>query len=215
MFRVRRILRTLKPITLRRFLFFLVIIMFYLIFNYVENSLTPNIMAIAEAQAKNIAVEAINKTVKEKIAKDVQYKDLISIHKDTSGQITLVQINTIKINQLEADTILEVINVLREATMEGVSLPIGAATGSKLFSRYGPKIKVPLIPAGTAQVNTIEAFEEAGINQTRHRILFQIIADIRIVLPYIDSVITVKTDVPLAETIIIGDVPGALLNFRY
>ncbi|NLZ52584.1 MAG: sporulation protein YunB [Thermoanaerobacteraceae bacterium] len=215
MFRVRRFLRTLKPVTLRRFIFFLILLIFCLIFNFVEHKLTPNILAMAETQAKNIAIEAINKTVKEKIAKNVQYRDLISIHKDTSGQITLVQINTIEINRLEAETILEVINVLREATMEGISLPLGAVTGSKLLSNYGPKMKVSLIPAGTAYVNTIEAFEEAGINQTRHRIFFEIIADIRIVLPYFDSEITVKTDVPLAETIIIGDVPSAILDFKY
>jgi len=196
-------------------MFFIIIIVFYLIFNFIEDRLTPNILAIAETQAKNIAIEVINKTVKEKIAKDVQYEDLISIHKDTSGQITLVQINTIKINQLEAETMLEVVNVLRDVTMQGVSIPIGVATGSKLLSNYGPEIKVPLMPLGTAQVNTIEDFEEAGINQTRHRILFEITAYIRIVLPYMDSQITVKTDVPLTETIIIGDVPRAILDFKH
>ena len=60
----------------------------------------------------------------------------------------------------------------------------------------------------------MEAFEEAGINQTRHRIFLEIAASIQIVQPLLSSTITVKTDVPLAETIIIGNVPQAILDFK-
>jgi sporulation protein YunB len=189
-------------------------IIFYGVFNFVEYQLTPNIIAIAETQARIIATEAINKAVKDKIAKNVQYKDLISIHKDASGQITLIQINTVEINRLESETALEVIKVLREVTMDGITLPIGSATGSKILSNYGPVIRISLLPAGTADVNTVEAFEEAGINQTRHRIVLEIIANIQIIQPLLSSNITVKTHVPLVETIIIGNVPQAILDFK-
>lgn len=152
--------------------------------------------------------------MKDKIAKNVQYKDLISIHKDTSGQITLIQINTVEINRLESETALEVIKVLREVTMDGITLPIGLATGSKILSNYGPVIRVSLLPAGTADVNTVEAFEEAGINQTRHRIVLEIIANIQVIQPLLSSNITVKTHVPLVETIIIGNVPQAIIGLK-
>ena len=215
MFRVRRFVRTLKPRTLKLYiLFFMFCIIFYGVFNFVEYQLTPNIIAIAETQARIIATEAINKAVKDKIAKNVQYKDLISIHKDASGQITLIQINTVEINRLESETALEVIKVLREVTMDGITLPIGSATGSKILSNYGPVIRISLLPAGTADVNTVEAFEEAGINQTRHRIVLEIIANIQIIQPLLSSNITVKTHVPLVETIIIGNVPQAILDFK-
>jgi len=215
MFRVRRLLRTLKPRTLKLYFFiFIILILCYLIFNFIEYQVTPNILAIAEAQARIIATEAINNAVKEKITKNVQYKDLISIHKDTSGQITLIQINTVEINRIESETALEVIKVLREATMDGIRLPLGAATKSKILSNYGPNIRITLLPAGTANVNTVEAFEEAGINQTRHRIILDIAANIQIIQPLLRSNITVKTHVPLVETIIIGNVPQAILDFK-
>jgi sporulation protein YunB len=215
MFRVRRFFRTLKPRGLKLYiLFFMFCIIFYGVFNFIEYQLTPNIIAIAETQARIIATEAINKAVKDKIAKNVQYKDLISIHKDTSGQITLIQINTVEINRLESETALEVIKVLREVTMDGITLPIGLATGSKILSNYGPVIRVSLLPAGTADVNTVEAFEEAGINQTRHRIVLEIIANIQVIQPLLSSNITVKTHVPLVETIIIGNVPQAIIGLK-
>ncbi len=215
MFRVRRFFRTLKPRTLKLYMFFLMFfITFYSVFNFVEHQFTPNIIAIAETKARIIATKAINQAVKDKVAKNVQYKDLVSIHKDTSGQVTLIQINTVEINRLESETALEVIKVLREVTMDGITIPIGSATRSKILSNYGPVIRVSLLPAGTADVNTVEAFEEAGINQTRHRVVLEIIANIQVIQPLLSSNITVKTHVPIVETIIIGNVPQAILDFK-
>jgi len=215
MFRVQRLLRTIKARTLK---FYLIVIMTmtlcYLVFNFIEYQVTPNILAIAENQAKIIATEAINNAVKEKITKNVTYKDFISIHKDSSGQITLIQINTVEINRLEAETSLEVIKALREATMDGIRIPLGAATNSKILSNYGPLIRIELLPVGTIKVNTVEAFEEAGINQTRHRIFLDITANIQIIQPLLRSNIIVNTNVPLVETIIVGNVPQTILDIK-
>jgi len=215
MFRVRRPFRTLRTRTLKRYFFIIIsLVLSYMLFNLIEYQVTPNIMAIAETQARIAATEAINNAVKEKITKNVKYKDLISIHKDSSGQITLIQINTVEINRLEAETSLEVIKALREATVDGIRIPLGAATKSKILSNYGPKIRIKLLPAGTARVNTVEAFEEAGINQTRHRIILDITANIQIIQPLLRSNIAVTTQVPLVETIIVGNVPQAILDFK-
>jgi sporulation protein YunB len=184
------------------------------IFIFIERQLSPSIFAIAEARARILATEAINMAVKDKITKDVQYKDLITIHKNASGQITLIQINTIEINRLETETSLEVVKTLQEITMDGIKIPLGMITGSKILANFGPSIKISLYPVGTVYVNTTEAFEEAGINQTRHRIMLDINAEIKIVQPFLSSNMVVKTDVPIAETIIVGNVPQAILDFK-
>ncbi|MCR4432064.1 MAG: sporulation protein YunB [Tepidanaerobacteraceae bacterium] len=190
------------------------IFIFVGIFIFIERQLSPSIFAIAEARARILATEAINMAVKDKITKDVQYKDLITIHKNASGQITLIQINTIEINRLETETSLEVVKTLQEITMDGIKIPLGMITGSKILANFGPSIKISLYPVGTVYVNTTEAFEEAGINQTRHRIMLDINAEIKIVQPFLSSNMVVKTDVPIAETIIVGNVPQAILDFK-
>lgn len=184
------------------------------LFAIIEFRLSPNVSAIAEAKAQILATEAINNAVKEKIVNKIQYKDLITLHKDAGGQITLIQINTIDINRLETETALEVTKTLDNVTLYGVSVPLGTLTGSKVLANKGPNIKVFLQPMGTVQVNTTEAFESAGINQTRHRIVFEITARVKIIQPMMDTDIFVKTDIPIAETIIIGSVPQALLNLK-
>jgi sporulation protein YunB len=207
-YRYRR--KTLKIYTI-------VIIIFFVwigLFMFFERQVTPSIYAISEAKARIIATEAINKAVKEKIVKNVQYKDLISIHKNTYGQVALIQINTIEINRLETETTLEVVEALQEVTLEGIKMPLGMITGSKILANIGPIIKVYLHPIGAVQVNTTESFEEAGINQTRHRVILEITAEIKIVQPLLSSRVIVKTDIPVAETIIIGNVPQAILDFK-
>ncbi|WP_422445439.1 sporulation protein YunB [Thermoanaerobacterium sp. DL9XJH110] len=192
-----------------------VMVMAFGLFRFIEHQISPSVFAITEAKARILATEAINKAVKEKITKNIQYKDLITIHKNTSGQVTLIQVNTIEINRLETETTLEVIHTLKEITMEGIQIPLGMITGSKILANVGPMIKISLYPVGTVQVDTKEAFEEAGINQTRHRILLEITAEIKVVQPLLTSSnMKIKTDVPIAETIIIGNVPQAILDFK-
>jgi sporulation protein YunB len=194
--------------------FILLIIILSILFAFIERQIAPSVLAIAEARARIIATEAINKAVKERITKNIKYTDLIAIHKDVNGQVTLIQINTIEINRIETETSLEVVKTLKEISMEKIKIPLGLITGSKILSNMGPSINVSLYPVGTAYVDTSEAFEEAGINQTRHKILLDITAQVRIVQPLLSSRVEIKTSIPIAETIIIGTVPQTILDFK-
>ncbi|MCF6097024.1 sporulation protein YunB [Thermovorax subterraneus] len=212
-------LKTLRnrrhPIKLNVYmLIILIVILNFIIFAFIERQIAPSLLAIAEARARIIATEAINKAVKERITKNIKYTDLIAIHKDVNGQVTLIQINTIEINRIETETSLEVVKTLKEISMENIKIPLGLITGSKILSNMGPLISVSLYPVGTAYVDTSEAFEEAGINQTRHKILLDITAQVKIVQPLLSSKVEIKTSVPIAETIIIGTVPQTILDFK-
>ena len=55
-------------------------------------------------------------------------------------------------------------------------------------------------------------FENAGINQTRHRVYLKVSAQVRIVAPLSGSAIEVQTVVPITEMIIVGDVPDTYIN---
>ena len=66
-----------------------------------------------------------------------------------------------------------------------------------------------LIPAGTVKTRIINQFDEAGINQTRHRIQLQVTVDMLSVLPGYRISSEAQTTVVLAETIIVGLVPDA------
>jgi len=173
-----------------------------------------SLLQIAKAKVQVSGVEAINKIVNQKIVSQIEYKDIVYVHKDDKGRIVLIQPNTIMLNKIMADTIGEVANSLGAMQEDSISIPAGQLSGSNILAGYGPKMKVKIIPAGQVHVDVLNKFEQAGINQTRHLIYFKIDSDIKVAVPFLDDEVKVSAVIPLAETIIVGDVPETYVNFR-
>ena len=55
-------------------------------------------------------------------------------------------------------------------------------------------------------------FRSAGINQTLHRIKLCLTATVRVILPGHSQSLIVSAEAPIAENIIVGDVPQAYTN---
>ncbi len=181
-------------------------------FSIVESSLKPTILAVARANAEQSAVRAIQDAVNEKVAKSVEYKDLIFIRTDNRGRVVLMQANTIKINSLAADTVLDIQKSLSKLEGKVIPIPVGQVLKSQLLAAYGPKIKVTLVPIGTVKVKVVDDFQQAGINQTRHRLYLNIYGKVKIIIPLTSDYVEVASQVPIAETIIVGEVPQTYLN---
>ena len=75
-----------------------------------------------------------------------------------------------------------------------------------------PSIRVKIIPQGSVTVDYATEFESTGINQTRHRIYIIVNTDIKMIVPLVSENIRVTTNIPIAETIIVGDVPESFVN---
>lgn len=181
-------------------------------FGIVESNLKPTILAIAKAQAEAIAVQAIQDAVNEKVAKSVEYKDLIFIRTDNRGRIVLMQANTVKINSLAAETTLDIQKSLSKLEGKVIHIPLGQVLKSQLLAAYGPKIHVTLVPIGTVKVKVVDDFQQAGINQTRHRLFLNVTGRVKIVIPLVSDYVEMSSQVPIAETIIVGEVPQTFLN---
>lgn len=182
------------------------------LFVTLERNLSETISTVACAKAKVIATENINHTIYERIANDVQYRDLITVEKDNEGKIVLMQPNTIAINKLMAQTTLEIQKAMEKMEEKKIRIPMMQAFDNVLLANLGPKLSVRIVPMGTIRTTIVNKFEEAGINQTRHRILLNVEATVRIVFPLIHSKVKVVTQVPISETIIVGQVPGTYMN---
>ena len=89
---------------------------------------------------------------------------------------------------------------------------LSGLVGSELFSGIGPKIPIRFQPVSITHVDITHSFEEAGINQTIHTITLLVSVDIEILLPLAHSFITVQSEMPIAQTLIVGTVPQAYFN---
>ncbi|CCO07245.1 sporulation protein YunB [Desulforamulus hydrothermalis] len=184
-----------------------------IVFIFIDRCLQPTLFAIARVQAIQAATEIINKSVMEHLARQhVEYRDIVQVHKDDRGKIVLVQADTIKINRLSNEITLNIQEQFRQLDNETIRIPVGQLLGIRLMAALGPQLSVRMIPLGILRVDIIDKFEGAGINQTRHLIWLDLNSEFQIAVPLYKEVFKVHTKVPLAQDIIVGDVPPAILT---
>lgn len=185
------------------------------LFFLVDSLLQPTLFTIAKAKAFHLATDIMNQTVHDNLTKQqLSYQDIINIHKDEKGKIVMVQADTIRINKISNEITLKVQQALRDINEQKIGIPLGQLFGFHLLAALGPEFNVRMIPVGVIRVDIIDKFEGAGINQTRHLIWLDLSSEFQIAIPLYKEVFIVNTKVPLAESIIVGDVPPALVTMR-
>ncbi|MEA4882497.1 MAG: sporulation protein YunB [Clostridia bacterium] len=177
-------------------------------FVFVEIRLKPTLLELAEARARVIATSALNDALSEAGAMEIKYEDLMDWKTDGQGNIVAVQPNTGEINRIAATTTTRVQDALRGIESVKISVPFGQVLGSTLLAHMGPWLTVRMIPIGVVSTTVTDQFDTAGINQLRHRIFLEIEAYVKILVPLVSSSVIVASSMPIAEAIILGDVPN-------
>ena len=167
----------------------------------------PALHEIARARAIQIATQSINKAVREEVVPQIRYEDLITVKVDNRGRVVLMQPNTGDINRLASEATIAVQKELEKVSRARIHIPLGQLLGSQVMAGRGPDIPIEIIPAGAVESRVFDRFEQAGINQTRHKIYLEIKTRVRIVIPLTFANAEVRTEVPLAEAVIMGEVP--------
>ncbi len=181
----------------------------------VEVHLKPTLLAIAETKATLLATQSINGVINDSVNLGIDPQKLVNITLDSRGRVVLIQPNTMEFNKIAADTTIKVQNILREIGEEKITIPMGQILGSQLLASIGPKITVTVIPVGTVQVKVVDKFEQAGINQTRHMVYLIATTQIRIVVPLVSKSVSVETQVPIAEYVVVGEVPSTYVQIPF
>ena len=189
-------------------------IVFIVIFTVlVDLRLRASILEIARTQAQLRAVEVINEAINNNIVSDTKYQDLVTIHTDSADRVVMLQANTVMINQLMTRTVNEVIASSKPLQSSAINVHLGQLTGNILLVGWGPTFSVRILPIQQVHVEVDNRFEQAGINQTRHIISFKVNTRIKIAVPLVSEELPVSTTIPIADTVIVGEVPHTYVNF--
>lgn len=170
--------------------------------------LRPSLNELAGVRAKQIAIESIHSIIRTKIVPELEYDELVELRLTGDGKVAYLQPKTGAINRIAASTTLTVQQYLKELSPETVRIPLGQILGFKTLASYGPLLPIKVIPVGVVESSIKDQFDSAGINQVRHKIFIRIKTTIKMVVPLVKEEITINTDVPLTETIIMGEVPN-------
>ncbi|WCK53812.1 sporulation protein YunB [Aneurinibacillus sp. Ricciae_BoGa-3] len=105
------------------------------------------------------------------------------------------------------ETTNRVTNTLDDMEQVPQTIPLGQVLGSNLLSQLGPSIPITLIPYGTVQVDLETKMQEAGINMVLITVVVVIQAKVKIVIPFSTEPAYVKSEIPISNALIVGNVP--------
>ena len=171
------------------------------------------IRSLAETQVKNSTSDLINDAIDKQIdIGNIQYDRIVYFEKDLNGKITALKTNMSEVNRLKT-SILNIINdeILAMDTTD-LGLPIGSLIFPEFLSGRGPHIPVQILSISNSEANFESYFTEAGINQTLQKLTMNISVDVSILVLGRTENFTVSSQVVVAETIIVGQVPDTLLQ---
>ncbi|HIT33219.1 MAG TPA: sporulation protein YunB [Candidatus Faecousia intestinigallinarum] len=171
------------------------------------------IRSLAQTEVMNATSDLINDAIDKQIETgDIAYDRMIYFEKDLDGRITALKTNMSEVNRLKTN-ILNLINdeILAIDTAD-ISIPLGSLLLPELFSGRGPHIPVHILAIRNSDANFTSQFTEAGINQTLQQLTMEVRVDVTVLILGKTEEFTVNSQVVVAETIIVGQVPDTFLQ---
>lgn len=191
------------------------IIFCFILIIMLDSQLRPIIKSITINQARIKSIDTINKVITDELNKNaVSYNDLVAVERDSNGKVLSITTQMVKMNELKSAIIT---NVQKELGNDGnmeIGVPIGTLLGNDFLHGRGPNIPLRLTLSGNVNAEFKSSFESAGINQTKHQIYLSIHTSVYSFIPGFNTTTDVETNVPIAETIIVGEVPQMVANIN-
>jgi sporulation protein YunB len=171
----------------------------------------PVITTLCETSARSIALQVTNEAVTESI-RDTKYDDLVELKEDANGKVVAINANVMELNRLSTGISSNISHKLQNLEQRYVKIPLTSIFNMSLLSGYGPRIPLSILPTGNVMAKFKSEFEQAGINQIRHRIFIEISTKVRLVAPFYTSSQEYINEITVAETVLVGDIPSTYYN---
>ena len=171
------------------------------------------IRELAETQVKNTTSDLTNDAIAKQLSDGVvQYDRIVYFEKDLQGNITALKTNIGEVNRLKTD-ILNIINdEILALDNSDIGIPLGSLFLPELLSGRGPCIPVRILSIRNSDANFISKFSQAGINQTLHQVTMEVSIDVAVLVLGQTASFTMTSQVVVAETVIVGQVPDTFLQ---
>ena len=181
--------------------------------SYVLFQLSHSFVRISEDKIHNLTFSMINEIVENEMEK-IDTSNLIEYKFDSNEKIVAVNANVSIMNKLNNGISEQLSNKMSNLEHIFIKLPLGSFVSGNFFSGVGPEIPVEIVLLNRVNTEYHTDFTSTGINQSRHRIIINVTCDIGILSQLSNQKHTVNVEVPIAETIIIGNVPTTYLEFK-
>ncbi len=173
-----------------------------------DTQLRPAMIAVVSSELQNaitVKTAEVWETLEEESG--VTLSDALRLHYASDGSIAAVSMDADTLNRLGSALSTRLTEVLSGMERETVEVPLGTALEFPLFSGLGPDVQAEILNVGHVTAEFDSAFQDAGINQTIYSVNLLLTAEVILLLPGGTYTLEVETVLPVAETILLGDVP--------
>ena len=188
-------------------------------FVYVFCVVNPIVVETTEFAIFSLSTSAVSDAVYDVLSEEcVTYHDLVEVEYDDQGNVSLIELQTVKLN-LIARKFYQVAQIyLDKMGAKGVDVALGAFTGLPFLTGIGPKVNIKLVSIGAMTSQFESVFLSSGINQTLHKVYINLYASVSMLLPAYSAKIDSVTEMLVAESVIVGKIPqvyfgNSSLNF--
>lgn len=170
----------------------------------------PLLKRMTAQQAAYVTNLAINEAAQEVLARDdIAYHQFMTIRTLDDGTVSSMSADIREMNKFKTALSKAIQAKLGEHCEREVSVPLGTLTGVDLLSGRGPRIRMKIELYGSVNANLKSSFEDAGINQTRHRMICDVDVGVSAIIPGCSSYTDVTGSFTVSETVLLGDVPDS------
>lgn len=196
-------------------LLLLAAVLFALFTVYYERVLRYELEIFAQDEAENRFRISLGEAVLAALEEGgIRGEDLLTVDKAQDGKICAVRADMVTVSVLKSRLDAVMAKLLSDGKPITVRIPLGSLTRSALLYGRGFPVKVRLYPTGSGGTRMTGSFTSAGINQTLHRVAFEASASVRVVYPFHSTERRVASEIVIAETLLLGDVPNAYTEFN-
>jgi len=179
----------------------------------VDGALRPAVTTLASVQAENEITGIINDAVTATLAdQGVAYADLVTVERDESGKVSLLTVDSVKLNSLRTEILEQVLEQVEGLDAQELGVPLGSLTGFATASDWGPVLPVGVLTAAVPRAEFSNQFTAQGINQTLHQIMLDVTVELTLLIPGGRTETSVTAQVCVAETLLVGEVPETYLG---
>lgn len=182
-------------------------LLFFTFIYYFDSIIAPTVLTVADGEMRAKITDIINKNISEIYGENFDYDEMIKVEKDSDGKIIMLKADTTKLNDLAMEVAMESQEEIKDVGEVGVKIPIGYITKNNIMAYWGPKITIRMVPIGRVETSYSSTFESAGINQSRHKIYINLKTKLKVIVPFQSTETEVVHQIPISETIIVGEVP--------
>ena len=171
----------------------------------------PIIREFAESTALWTAAQIANDTVAEVLVDHSDLcRSLVQVNYNDRQILSSVTVDSASVNTIKTAVTATVMRRIEDLDRIPVEIPFGTLFGPQWISGWGPLVILPISMTPNVVSGVSSSLKAVGINQSIYEVQVDVDISLYVVTPGGRSTVKTTVSLPMAQSVILGEVPGAL-----